>query len=213
MNLAKPVFYLLAGPNGAGKSTLYRAAVAEKLIPGDAEFVNADLYEAASLQHIAGLQHRSEQARLWAEERRAELLLARRSFVSETVFSHISKLTLIQDAQQNGFMVVLLVVCLDNPAALPARVRQRVTEGGHDVPADRILERYPRTLANLKLAVRMADMALLYDTGNFLEAGVNSPIRVAVVRGKNAKLLVNTLPKWAINVLTEVPEFTTSIGT
>ena len=122
MSLAKPVFYLLAGPNGAGKSTLYRAAVAEKLVPGDAEFVNADLHEAASLQHIADLQQRSEQARLWAEERRAELLLARRSFVSETVFSHISKLALIQEAQQKGFVVVLLVVCLDSSAALLGRV-------------------------------------------------------------------------------------------
>ena len=51
-----PVFYLLAGPNGAGKSTLYRAAVAERLIPVSAEFVNADLYEVAHLQHLADPQ-------------------------------------------------------------------------------------------------------------------------------------------------------------
>jgi predicted ABC-type ATPase len=47
--MATAVFYLLAGPNGTGKSSLYRAAVADGLIPVDAEFVNADLYEAASL--------------------------------------------------------------------------------------------------------------------------------------------------------------------
>ena len=124
--MAQPVFFLLAGPNGAGKSSLYRAAAAEGLIPADAEFVNADLHEAAHLQHIADLQARSEQARRWADGRRADLLRRGQSFVSETVFSHESKLTLIKEAQQNGFAVVLLVVCLDDPQRLLARVRQRV---------------------------------------------------------------------------------------
>ena len=49
--------------------------------------------------------------------------------------SHESKLALIKEAQQRGFAVVLLVVCLDDPQRLLARVRQRVKEGGHDVPA------------------------------------------------------------------------------
>jgi energy-coupling factor transporter ATP-binding protein EcfA2 len=97
--VAQAVFYLLAGPNGAGKSTLFRAAVAEGLIPDEAEFVNADLFEAAHLQHVGNPQLRSEQARQWADGRRAELLKAGQSLVSETVFSHESKLALIEHAQ------------------------------------------------------------------------------------------------------------------
>jgi len=85
LSVASPVFYLLAGPNGAGKSSLYRAAVAEGLIPADAEFVNADVHEAAHLQHVTDPQARSEQARQWADGRRAELLRSGQSFVSETV--------------------------------------------------------------------------------------------------------------------------------
>lgn len=42
-------------------------------------------------------------------------------------------------------------------------VRQRVSEDGHDVPVQRILDRYPRTLANLRQTVRQANMAMLYD--------------------------------------------------
>ena len=82
----KPVFYLLAGPNGAGKSTLYQALVLNGTIPGTAEFVNADLYEANHLQHIADRQARSEEARLWADTRRAELLNAGQSFVAKPCF-------------------------------------------------------------------------------------------------------------------------------
>ena len=83
--MGQPVFYLLAGPNGAGKSTLYRALVLASTIPATAEFVNADLHEAAHLQHVADPAQRSEQARQWADARRASLLQAGQSFVRSTV--------------------------------------------------------------------------------------------------------------------------------
>lgn len=105
--MTPPVFYLLAGPNGAGKSTLYRAAVSEGLIPANIEFVNADLFEAAELTQVVDPKERSEQARLWADRRRGALLAAGRSFVSETVFSHPSKLQLLKDSQAAGFRTVL----------------------------------------------------------------------------------------------------------
>ena len=100
--MSQPIFHLLAGPNGAGKSTLYRALVVSGVIEGDLEFVNADLYEREHLQHIAGLQKRSEAAREWADARRQALVDARVGFVSETVFSHESKLRLISHAQSLG---------------------------------------------------------------------------------------------------------------
>jgi predicted ABC-type ATPase len=196
------VFYLLAGPNGAGKSSLYKAACAEGLIPTDAEFVNADLHERDHLQHIPDLQKRSEAARDWADTRRAQLLQQGKSFVSETVFSHPSKLELIADAQAKGFAVVLLVVCVDDPQMLLARVRQRVSEGGHDVPSQRILDRYPRTVQNLKRAVKMADLAMLFHNPNTGDGLPTAPQRVAVCRKGVIKQRADRLPIWARQVLT-----------
>ena len=161
---AAPVFFLLAGPNGAGKSTLFKALVARGTIAPTLEFINADLHEAAHLQHITDPVARSEAARQWADTRRSACLREGRSFASETVFSHASKLDLIDEAHAAGFFVNLLVVCMDDPRRLLPRVRQRVAEGGHDVPVQRILDRYPRTLANLTTAVRRADVAFLYDS-------------------------------------------------
>jgi len=195
-----PVFYLLAGPNGAGKSTLYRAAVAEGLIPADIEFVNADLFEAAELTQVVDPKSRSEQARRWADKRRATLLAAGRSFVSETVFSHPSKLQLMADAREAGFRTVLLVVCVDDPQQLVRRVAQRVREGGHAVPPDRILARYPRTLAHLKGAVRLADLALLYDTSG---TAIQPPRLVARCRRGLPPVVPGKLPGWAAAVLAD----------
>lgn len=168
-------------------------------MPATAEFVNADLFEAEHLQHITQPQARSEQARLWADTRRAALLEKGQSFVSETVFSHASKLALIEDAQAHGFFVMLLVVALDQPECLLARVAQRVAEGGHPVPAERILARYPRTLANLTQAVRLADAAVLYDSQG-VTAGTHTA--VAICKGAWTKELVQRLPQWAKQILT-----------
>lgn len=196
--MGQPVFYLLAGPNGAGKSTLYRALVLAGTIPAAAEFVNADLHETVHLQHIADPAQRSEQARQWADARRAALLQAGQSFASETVFSHKSKLALIQEAQAAGFFVMLLVVALDRPERLLERVAQRVLEGGHTVPPERILARYPRTLAHLTQAVRLADAAILYDSAD-VTPGTHTA--VATCKGDRTQELVQPMPEWARQVL------------
>ena len=196
--LTRPVFYLLAGPNGAGKSTLYNALKAAGKLPANAEFVNADLYEAAHLQHIPDPLARSQAARPWADARRTALLAQGQSFVSETVFSHASKLALIEHAQAKGFFVLLLVVALDEPERLLARVSQRVLEGGHNVAAQRILARYPRTIALLAQAVRSADAALLHDS---CDAQPGTHKLVATCQGQTTRILCQPLPQWAHTVL------------
>ena len=121
------ILHLIAGPNGAGKSTLYDYLIAPR--HPTLEFVNADIHEREHLSHITNPVKRSEAARTWADARRAGLLRRGTSFISETVFSHPSKLDLISTAQARGFSVVLYVVCLDEPRLLLQRVRRRVGEG------------------------------------------------------------------------------------
>lgn len=196
-----PVVYLLAGPNGAGKSTLYRSAVASGLIPIDAEFVNADLHEARALTHITDARQRSESARRWADERRAQLLRAEQTFVSETVFSHPSKIELLHQSQVAGFQVMLLVVCVDDPHQLPQRVDQRVAQGGHAVPHERILARYPRTLDNLARAAPVADLCLLFDTTGQRVQDIVAPRLVARLRRGVVRFEAPVLPRWARSVL------------
>lgn len=198
MSATRPIFHLLAGPNGAGKSTLYRAHVSNGGFARTLEFVNADLYEQSHLLHIANLQKRSEAARDWVDSRREALLNAKTSFVSETVFSHESKLALITKAQDMGFDVVLYIVSVGDPQRLLARVNQRVREGGHSVPVKRILDRYPRSMANLKKAVRLADLALIYDAA---EVEQGAQLLIAVCEKAKTTLLADKLPGWAAILL------------
>ena len=196
-------FHLLAGPNGAGKSTLYRALVRDGILGPPLEFVNADLYERAHLQHIGDAQERSEAARAWADARRAALLATRMPFASETVFSHPSKLALMEAAQRQGFTVALHVVALDDPTRLLERVARRVREGGHPVPPERILARYPRTLHNLTQAVRLADVAYLYDASDVSQGG---PQLVAIRTALATTALTAAMPDWARCMLAETKD-------
>jgi predicted ABC-type ATPase len=190
-----PVLHLIAGPNGAGKSTLYRYLIQPRY--PQLPFVNADVHEREQLGHIRSAQQRSEAARAWADAQRQALLAQQQSFVSETVFSHPSKLALIADAQARGFEVALYVVCLDDPRRLLERVQQRVLEGGHAVPANKILERYPRTVENLRQAVRQVPLALLFDATDTDDGG---PHLVASVVGGRVRVHGPWLPAWVRQV-------------
>jgi predicted ABC-type ATPase len=70
------------------------------------------------------------------------------------------KLGFLREARTAGHRVILLFVGLD-AAELPVlRVNQCAIEGGHDVPLDKLQERFPRTLRNLAAALRFVGVAL-----------------------------------------------------
>ncbi|AMM24776.1 AAA family ATPase [Variovorax sp. PAMC 28711] len=191
-----PVLHLIAGPNGAGKSTLYRYLIQPRC--PQLTFVNADLYERDALSHIRNALQRSAAARAWADAQREAHLARGESFVSETVFSHPSKLTLLDDAAARGFEVALYVVCIDEPRRLLDRVQQRVHEGGHSVPANKVLARYPRTLENLRIAVRRVPLAMLFDG---VDVDTGGPHLVASVVHGTVQPHGPWLPGWAHRVL------------
>ena len=152
-----PVLHVLAGPNGAGKTTFYEYVLRPATgLP----FVNADAI-AAQRWPITTAEHGYDASRLAAEER-ARRLESRESFVTETVFSHESKLDLLRDARAAGFHVTLHVVLIPEQLAV-ARVVDRVANGGHHVPEAKVRARFARLLALLRTAIAIADQAFVYD--------------------------------------------------
>jgi predicted ABC-type ATPase len=149
--------WLLAGGNGAGKSTFHRLYLAPRGLP----FVNADVL-ARELFPDAPQRASYEAARV-AEAIRARYLSERRSFCFETVFSHPSKIDFVAEAKALGYEIVLVFVHLGMSELNHARVAQRVSAGGHDVPADKIDQRIPRTLENVAKAIPLCDEVRLLD--------------------------------------------------
>lgn len=93
-----------------------------------------------------------------------ELLKAKKKFSFETVFSHPNKLELMRRAKAAGYKVYLYFVSTEDPAINVQRVKEiRVKQGGHDVPKDKIISRWSRTMMNLPEALSIAYHAYLWD--------------------------------------------------
>lgn len=183
--------WVLAGGNGAGKSTFYQVALAPKgvkLVNADtiAKIINPERPETVSYQ-AAGI----------AEKIRSALLRQGTSFCFETVFSHPSKIDFIATAKALGYQVILVYIHLETSQLNEARVRQRVSEGGHDVPAEKIRGRIPRTMQYVAAALALVDEARLLD--NSLR---DDPFRqVAIVRQGACVWAAEPLPAWARQII------------
>jgi len=154
----RPTLFLLAGPNGAGKTTFYETVWRPRIA---APFINADLIQRDELgRPEPGAAYRAAEL---AQARREDCIARGESFVTETVFSHPSKLELLRRARHAGFRLIVVHVQLANADLAVARVRARVEEGGHDVPDNKIRACFERSLPLIRTAVLTADRAQVFD--------------------------------------------------
>ncbi len=187
--------WLLAGGNGAGKSTFYRLFIE----PVGIKFINADLIAREIVPENP--EDASYKASHLAERLRKELLHKGISFCFETVFSHFSKIDFVAQAKALGYEVILVYIHLDSHELNQARVVQRVSEGGHNVPFEKIQSRIPRTMRNISKILPLVDSARLLNNSS----RKNPFQQVAVVKKGECKHLVVPLPDWAEEMLKDIP--------
>jgi predicted ABC-type ATPase len=174
--LVQPVLLFLAGPNGSGKTTFFEEYLVRLGLP----CVNADRIVPAlrDADPNASSDDIDRRAFAEAERLRTAFVEARLSFCTETVFSDTvgAKLRLLEEARARGFVVFLIFIGLESPDLAIARVKQRVHQGGHDVPDEKLHARFPRTSANLRAAIPIVGEAFLFDNSSF-----DNPYRVVAV--------------------------------
>jgi predicted ABC-type ATPase len=183
--MADPVLHLVAGPNGAGKSTLYELVIGPVT---NLAFVNADVIAEREWPGDAAT-HAYDASRL-AAERRDGLLATRTSFVTETVFSHRSKLDLVRAAVAAGYVVTLHVVLVPEDLAV-ARVANRVENAGHHVPEDKVRSRYERLWSLVAEAVALVDEAKVYDNSS-----ASAPFRLVASVERGVVVSEPAWPPW-----------------
>jgi len=136
--------YIIAGPNGSGKSTF-----AEKFLPDYAEcpnFINADLI-------AKGLSPFSPRT---AALKAGKLVLAQIhefakkgvDFGFETTLSGKLYVKLFKKLREDDYQLHLFFLWLPSPQLAIERIKERVREGGHDVPIRDIRRRFYRSVAN-----------------------------------------------------------------
>lgn len=140
-----PTIYVIAGCNGAGKTTF-----AKEFLPKEVKclrFLNADEI-ARGLSPLKPSAGAVQAARLLLTQVE-ECLRRRETFALESTLSGKGYIRLFRRARQLGYEIELHYLWLSSPAQAVARVRWRVKQGGHHVPAADIRRRFKRSLTHL----------------------------------------------------------------
>lgn len=166
---------IIAGPNGAGKTTFARS-----FLPQEAQcprFINADLI-AVGLSPFAPETAAIKAGRLMLEEV-AACVGRGESFAFETTLSGLGYLRHIDQWHAQGYRVDLYFLALPSAEAAVARVAERVSQGGHDIPEPVIRRRFVTGRRNFDQHYKTkVDTWALYDNAGttpvLLEWGENT---------------------------------------
>ena len=175
-DFSRPRILIFAGPNGSGKSTITRG------IPICGIYVNAD--DIKRISHCTDLEAAQE-----AEQIRQMLLKSHKDFTFESVLSTDRNLKLLQEAKEQGYEIHAVFVLTNNPYINVERVKYRVKAGGHDVPEEKIISRYERSLRNLSKLVRIADHTRVIDNSG------DKPHLICEVRDQ--QITIWETPQWS----------------
>jgi predicted ABC-type ATPase len=179
----RPIMVVLAGPNGAGKTSFFRAYLESSGL----RFINADVLA----QQLELNPYRAAEL---AEALRRQLVEQRESFIFETVFSDPvgDKLAFMKEVQARGYTVVLFFIGISSPRLSDDRIAMRVSKGGHDVPPDKVIARFPRVMRNLHKALAELDNVRVYDNSD-----LRRPYRLVTLREAGRTIeLQGPVPEW-----------------
>lgn len=154
---------VMAGPNGSGKSTI------TEVYPVVGAYVNADDIQ----RHLRCTTLEAAQI---AESTREYYLSQGMDFTFESVMSTERNYLLMEKAKKSGYMVVCIYVLTSHPSINVSRVQSRFKNGGHDVPTEKVIQRYHRAISLFPKLFDICDELYVYDNSLDRTEGVPSMI-------------------------------------
>ena len=126
---------------------------------------------------------------------RIKMLQSDSSFSFESVFSHVSKINELKNAKKANFKIYLYFITTSDPLINLQRVKNRAEVGGHDVPEEKIYDRYFRTMNNLYAAFKLSDRAYIFDNSS---ERTNGSFDLFVEKNQERVYLTNanSIPQW-----------------
>ena len=150
MQNRKPMILVLAGPNGSGKSTI--TTFFDKV----GKYTNAD-------DVVATTGMNNMEAAVLVDRMRYESIAKKEDFTFETVLSSEYKLNILRKAKEEGYFIKCVFVLTVDPQINIARIESRVAAGGHNVASDKVIERYYKSINNIKELLNICDIVHVYD--------------------------------------------------
>ena len=160
---SSPKLWIVAGPNGSGKSTLYDTTLIDDFARS-VWIINPDLLtqrivDQEKLERTEANREAVDRIMVWLKAS----LRTHQTVGVETVLSTDKYRPLVEAARTKGFDICLIYVLLRSPELNIERVRVRVAHGGHDVPHEKIVTRFQKSLGQLPWFLDHADRAYIFD--------------------------------------------------
>lgn len=191
---------VLAGVNGAGKSSIVGAALREN----DADYFNPDEATRRILEENPDMSLQHANVRAWHVGRRllGRAIELRERFVFETTLGGRTMTGLLLKAANVGIPVRVFYIGLESADLHVRRVQARVRRGGHDIPEERIRQRYMSSRANLvRLIPHLAELRVLDNTREADPATGKRPEPKVIVHLKAGRIValcpLDEVPSWA----------------
>jgi predicted ABC-type ATPase len=179
-----PWFWIVAGPNGAGKTTLVERGIIQAITGHDLVTLNADVRTRELLAADPLVANANLRAAIEIDGRVAAYIEQRVNFLVETVLSSDKYLDDIDRARSLGYQVGMIYIGLATAADSIRRVALRRARGGHDVPTDRVVSRWSRSIAMLGRVKDKLDRLFVFDNTR-----AEGPRLIALGIGRQVTLL------------------------
>lgn len=171
--------YIIAGPNGSGKTTF-----AKEFLPDYAKcpnFINADLI-AGGLSPFSPQTVAIKSGRIVLSQIH-DFAAKGADFAFETTLSGKSYINLFHKMKDRNYKLHLFFLWIPTADFAIARIKDRVAEGGHDVPANDVRRRFYHGIYNFfKYYKSIADSWTLFDNSgtmpNIIAKGKNGHLEI-----------------------------------
>lgn len=196
----RPHLYVLAGVNGAGKSSLgeqiFRAEGSVVFNPDSVALKIRALHPDISPALANG--HAWQIGKSLLEQAIAE----KRDYRFETTLGGRSITKLLHAAAKAGHQLHIWFCGLESPELHLRRVRSRVTRGGHDIPGEKIRERWNSSRENLIRLLPSIHHLRVYDNSSEADpAAGQAPCPRLLLEMKSRKITapsdLSNAPDWA----------------
>ena len=188
---------IVCGSNGAGKSTFIKGVLLDKFHQANTDilYINADDWQKKEFGRFENdTDDHARQAQQWANSERERCLSEGVSFITETVFSHPSKIDLLKEAKEKGFKVELYHIHVDSADKAIDRIKDRVKSGGHHVNDDKVRARYARLTAIVSEASQYAEHTFVIDNS---DSRLSHRFVLKLTQGKLEKIYCPP-PAWVV---------------
>ena len=136
---------VIAGPNGSGKTTFVSEYLRESEI---SEYISADAIAERLVSRPEDMDSVKIQAgRLFIQEIQG-LIESGTDFIVEVTLAGKGFSRTISQLKSAGYTVTIVFIFLKSAETSVARVRNRVSAGGHDVPTEDVVRRFYRSKHN-----------------------------------------------------------------